>query len=85
MGSDESLSFVGSDFYNGDVYPTDINDSQHTWLGTKTIDFIGSQFQVEKIESVFKSDQKKRITATAIKSNGFTPKLVYSLGLNITI
>ncbi len=59
IGSDKGSSFMGSDFSNGDVSPIDIDDSRYTWLGTEAIDFKGKQIQVEKIESVFKSDKKK--------------------------
>lgn len=59
IGSDKGSSFMGSDFSNGDVSASDINDSRYTWLDTETITFKNKNIQVEKIVSEFKSEKKK--------------------------
>jgi len=59
IGSDKSSSFMGSDFSNGDVGARDIDDSDHTWLGTVNIKFKNKKLKVEKIQTSFKEEQMR--------------------------
>ena len=60
VGSDKSSSFMGSDFSNGDISPRDLEDFNFTWLATEKVAFKKKKLTVQKIQAVFKEEQKKK-------------------------
>ncbi len=65
LGSDKSSSFMGSDFSNGDVTARDIADYHYKWLGTEKVKFRKKTLTVEKLQSIFKDEQKKEDYGTS--------------------
>lgn len=59
IGSDKGSSYMGSDFSNGDMSSTDVEDYHFTWLGEETVNFKGKKIKTQKIQTQFKSDQKR--------------------------
>lgn len=60
VGSDKSSSFMGSDFSNGDLGARDIDDSIYTWLATEKVKYKKKRYSTEKIQNVFKDQQKRK-------------------------
>jgi hypothetical protein len=59
IGSSKKDDYFGSDFSAGDVTRRRIQDYNFRYLGEDTIDFRGKKLNVVKLESQFKSPQKR--------------------------